>query len=366
MRNLKTAIRMNLRRFAELFTVPCIAFLLLIAGCKPDDPEPWPAPETDYTKGIFIINEGGFTAGNASVSWKHPDTAAVRHDVFNLVNGEALGDVLNSASTDGKSLFLVVNNSQKVEVVDINDFKSLGTITGATMPRYFLQIGINFGLLSDWGSNEVKVVNLVTYSTDTTLATGQGPEELTMCNGFAYVANSGGFGIDSTITCINISSHGIHKQEIIHPGPYSLVADVNDNLWILCQGDYKLFADTSDDVGGALVKYDPATETVVKKYLFPNQEHPNKMAIDHTGENIYYLNKGAVWKFSISGNALPSTPFIQKSFYGIDIDKTNGKIYCADAGDFSSAGAIEVYDAGGVLIETIEAGVAPNGVVFPW
>ena len=58
--------------------------------------------------------------------------------MFFQTNGTPLGDVVQSITQFNNNAYVVVNNSNKIEVIDITNFSSIATITGFTSPRYFL------------------------------------------------------------------------------------------------------------------------------------------------------------------------------------------------------------------------------------
>lgn len=339
--------------------------LVFMAGCKDEPPVVDPPPATDYTSGYFIINEGNFGSSNGSISWKHPDTATAMTNVFQKVNGIPLGDVVNDVHVSDDAIFITVNNSQKIEVVDKKTFELIGTITDVSSPRAAYQVWFDLMVVTDWGNNETKFISLPTYSVDTVLNTGIGPDGIAVLDNWAFICNSGGFGVDSVMTVLNTSARGIHKYVSVHSGPTQAVVDINRTVWIMCQGEYGLFADTTDDVGGALVKYDVDLQQVVQTFYFGKQDHPNRLAIDGTGQVLYWINGGKVWSMSVASSILPAVPFIEQSYYGIDVDPVGGNIYCAASGNFTSAGHVDVYDVNGNLLETIEGGIGTNGVAFP-
>ena len=92
-------------------------------------PEPEPHPQPDaYAKGLFILNEGLFQLNNSTLSYYDYTMGEFTGDIFLDVNHRGLGDVGNDLQRYGSKLYIVVNNSNIVEVVDVNTVKSLKTI----------------------------------------------------------------------------------------------------------------------------------------------------------------------------------------------------------------------------------------------
>lgn len=71
---------------------------------------------------MFVINEGNFGSGNASVSLFDPAKNEVVEDFYKTQNSAALGDVAQSMSRVNDNYYVVVNNSAKILVCD-KDFK---------------------------------------------------------------------------------------------------------------------------------------------------------------------------------------------------------------------------------------------------
>lgn len=81
-------------------------------------------------------------------------------DVFKQANNKVLGDVLQSMSIINDKLYLVVNNSGKVEVLDKRNFISISTIAGLRSPRYIEAVSSNKAYISDLYDKAITVIDL--------------------------------------------------------------------------------------------------------------------------------------------------------------------------------------------------------------
>src|SRR5262245_4125380 len=115
-----------------LFSIAIVAFSFTFSSCDDEN-----KAKGDFQTGVFVVNEGNFLDADGSVSFIHP-SEAVTQDLFGTVNdGRALGDVVQSMTISGDLAFVVVNNSNKVEIVNANTFQAIHTITNVKLPRYF-------------------------------------------------------------------------------------------------------------------------------------------------------------------------------------------------------------------------------------
>jgi YVTN family beta-propeller protein len=351
-----------------------IIYLALLAltlqACTEQPPIPTPIdPNLAFDKGVFIINEGNFGVGNASIDFYQRDSNRLIKNVFETVNGRPLGDVAQAMTIFKNKGYIVLNGSAKVEVIDAKTFKSEASINGFSSPRCFVGIDENRGFVADWISNTVKEINLQTNTIVSSIAVGTGPEALILVDSFLYVANSGGYINDSTVSIINIKTNQIIKQIVVGDAPIAFALDANKELWVLCRGDYKDFAIKEDDTKGALVKINTTTQSVISKISIGEQgDHPDKLAIGNDKQNIFIntaingANNG-IYKLGINESALPLNPFVAGYFYGIGIDPLDDKIYAADPLDFSQDGIMRRYNTNsGMRIDSIRVGKIPNGI----
>src|SRR6056297_456955 len=90
----------------------------------------------DTENGVFISCEGNFMYGNGSLSFYNTQTGMVTNRVFYARNNAPLGDVVQSLASHGSFMYVVVNNSGKIYVVDQETVEFRGVIKGLTSPRY--------------------------------------------------------------------------------------------------------------------------------------------------------------------------------------------------------------------------------------
>lgn len=347
-----------------------LAILAISLQACTEEPTPTPIdPNLAFDKGVFIINEGNFGVGNASIDFYQRDSNRLIKNVFETVNGRPLGDVAQSMTIFKNKGYIVLNGSAKVEVIDAKTFKSVASINGFSSPRCFLGVNETRGFVADWVSNTVKEINLKTNTIVASIPVGEGPEALILVDSFLYVANSGGYINDSTISIININTNQVIKNVIVGDAPIAFAQDANKDVWVLCRGDYKDFGLKEDDTKGALVKLNKYSQTIASKIVIGVQgDHPDKLAITNDKLNLLIntaidgANNG-IYKIGIYENTIPMSPFVSGYFYGIGIDPLDDKIYAADPLDFSQDGLMWRYNSNsGILIDSIRVGKVPNGI----
>ncbi|MCK5028999.1 MAG: hypothetical protein KAR57_05145 [Bacteroidales bacterium] len=321
-----------------------------------------------YANGVFISNEGTFGSGNGSVSYYSFDDDAVTNDIFKTVNGRSLGDVVQSVTVHNGMAYMVMNGSNKVEVASANNMIEKGVITGVTSPRYFVGVSDTKGYVSEWGSGSetnVQVIDLTTLTVIKSITVGMGPERMLFHNDMVYVANSGGWGNDNTISVINPSTDAVIKTITLEgDSPRDFIVDVNDDIWVLCAGHIDYYSTPMVETPSKLVRINPTTNEVAQTITIGESYHPTCLETSKNRNNLFYgagYGVQGIYKMSISDSSVPTTPLIDKTFYGFNVNPETGNIYALEAPSFTANGTLWRYEANGAELGSYEVGIGPNG-----
>jgi DNA-binding beta-propeller fold protein YncE len=330
-------------------------FLLLLAACKPD-PQPEPV-EVAYENGILLANEGNFQGGNASLSFVSRENDTVVPDVFQAEIGRPLGDVAQSITVVGSRAYIVVNNSGKIEAVELPAFSSVCALTGMQSPRYLLPLPSGRALVSDLYSKTIHVVDLAGCTVIGHIATSGWTEEMHLVGNRAFVTQTG------TDKLLIIDTQALTLTDSLFVGrePNSLVQDAQGKLWVLC----------GSALGQAqphLVRVNVDSLAVEATFAFPStQNAPSKLCINPAGDRLYFID-GGIFAMGIADGSLPAQPWIPKgnhNWYGLDIDPQTGLLYATDALDFQHQGMLYRFSPSSATpLASFQVGMIPGEMVF--
>ncbi|MFN5325432.1 MAG: YncE family protein [Bacteroidota bacterium] len=354
------------------YAIPLITIISLTSCDKKEDSLP---PSDDIiqsvnTKGIYVVNEGAFGQGNGELSFINPNDNQVTNNLFSTINNFAAGDVAQSFSIHQDKGYLILNVSQKIEVLKIPGANSLATISGFSGPRYMVANG-NTGYVSDWTSNTIKVIDLNQNAIITSIPVGKGPEQMLIIGNKLFVTNCGAYETDSTISIIDLDTKTVINTITVGVNPNSIKKDDHGRIWILCGGttgpDY--IGGTTDDIGGSLWRIDATTLTIELVLPMMQFDHPLKLQTNSSGSKLYYLNGidgyyGSIFVMDADDNSLPSNAFNTGSFYGIGVNPRTNDIWGAVTPSFTQSGYVVNYDLNGVRKDSMAVGIGPNGFAF--
>ena len=354
-------------KFSKLVVTALVSTFFFVS-CT-DDNDTIDVPLGNYDNGLLILNQGGFGKGNASVSYLSDDFVTQQNNIFSLVNPTIiLGDTGQDIGLYENLAFIVLNVSNKIEVVNRYTMKHVATVSsGLKNPRY-IAFSNGKAFVTNWGDggsavdDYVAVLNLSTYVVSSVIPVAEGPERIIEKNSKLYVAHEGGYGYGKTISVINGSTNAVSTTIAVGDVPKSLKVS-NDVLYVLCGGKPSY---SGAETAGSLVKISVANNTVNSTINFPAKTHPSNLEL--VVSDFYYSINSDIFKSTMTASSLPTTPLFSTTAQGVygvySFAVNNGKIYVGDAGDYSSNGKIYVYSTTGSLEKNYTVGVIPVGFYF--
>lgn len=315
--------------------------------------------------GVFIINEGNFGSGNGSLSFLNFDSLKIYNDIFYSANDRPLGDVPLSMNFFEDEIWLIINNSAKIEVMDNSDLSSLFVITGFSSPRFLLKISDEKAYLSDLYSSEISILNLKSKQTEGSIPIGRSSEQLVLAGGKVFAAFWSNFKFpdleNNQLMVIDPQTDALADSVLVGKEPNSMVLDAAGKLWVLCSGGFIA------EEFPTLHRINPhSLETEIVLTFGDIQTSPSSLCINGTGDTLYFLNQG-VYQMPVLQDHLPETPLIAQSgrlFYTLGVDPKSSDILLSDAIDYQQRGVVFQYSSQGDLKGTYFAGIIPGRFVF--
>lgn len=374
-----------------------LIFLLsvLLAGCREDEVvvpteyEILPVTQTEGSDivGMYLLNEGNMGSNKCSLDYIDYVQGYYVRNLYAERNPyvvKELGDVGNDIQIYGSKLYVVVNCSNKVEVLDARTGIRIGqvNIPNCRYVRFYrghAYVSSYVGPVQLQNPNAVKgavyKVDTLTLKTVAKCTVGYQPDELEVLGQYLYVANSGGYmapNYDNTVSVIELE--GFKQVEKIPVGINlgRIKADNQGKLWVTSRGDYMNI---------------PSNLYVLEKVKGRNSmEVTDTMNVPCSnfcisGDSLYYYS--TEWNNFTQSNTISygiintrtkqkvSTSFITDGSqgditipYGIMIHPDNGDIFVTDAKNYVSSGVLHCYSKHGIRKWSVRTGDIPAHMCF--
>ena len=267
---------------------------------------------TEYnfeTSGVFIANEGNFTYGNASLSYFDLSENKMYNNVFFNAMNLPLGDVAQSITIWEDKVYIAINNSGKVYVINKNTFKYLGKITELTSPRNILIINSEKAYISDLYSNNITIFNPTNFEKTGNILIGRSSEKMLLYNNFAYIVN---WSFSNMIYKIDTQTDQVIDSLQVTYQPNSIVIDKNNKIWLLSDGGMSDNPEKQEIP--TLTKINPENLEIEQVIAFNSIAHsPRNLCINSTKDTLFFLN--GTWNKSTPTFHVgsPCTPTLQVS-----------------------------------------------------
>lgn len=344
--------------------------LIFLQACSKDDT---PAPAvTPPAKGLYVISEGNSSQNNAKLGFYNLAAANFSGDYFVQQNPTetALGNTASDGIIYGSKLYVVMNISSQVLVLNANSGTlikriNFGTSPNFKSPRYAAAArGKIYVTAYD---NTVNIIDTVSLTLGAAIPVGADPEGIAVHGNYLYVANSGGLNypnVDSTVSVIDINTSAEIKKIKVGLNPNKIAVAANGDVYV---SSYGLFGSSP-----ASISIINSNSNTLKATLGSGYQYSH---VYIAGDIAYFFNNyggtGTAKLYNTATSTDVRAEFITDGTvittpYGVNVDEQNGDVYIMDAKDYTTAGSITCFNKDGrkKFSFSTSPGVNPNKVVF--
>ena len=335
--------------------------------------------------GFYLLNEGNMGSNKASLDFMDFTTGVYHHNIYAERNPNVvkeLGDVGNDAQIYDNKLWLVINASHKVEVVEAKTAKRIDDIDVPNC-RYVVFDGdyayvssYVTTIIGDIDAQEGAVFKIDTKTLEIVgeVKVGRQPEEMVIKNGYLYVANSGGYNsdnYDNTVSVIRLSTFTQSEKKEVAINLHRMRLDKNGKIWVLSRGDYytmppQLFRLETNSNGtiksventGLLCSNFEICDNEIYMYNAPYQGNSISSNITYSIADIETFDV-VEENFIIDG-----TENLIKIPYAIKVNPSTKEVFICDAKNYVSSGTITCYSPQGTKRWSVFTGDIPSSITF--
>ncbi|MBT2622774.1 DUF5074 domain-containing protein [Chryseobacterium sp. ISL-6] len=341
-------------KITKLLQLLFATILLFNISCSNNDDDTLPV--ITYENGFLIANEGNFGKPNAEVTFVSRDLTFSQNSIFSKNNGTQLGDVLQSVAFNGDKAYLLLNNSNKIQVVNRYTFKSTGTITDQIdQPRYVAVTTNNVYVTNDKynGAKYVSIYKSSDLSFVKKITFNDAVERIVEAGGNIFVQNAS-FGFGNKITYINTSNNEIQSVITLPNGNINRTISYNGNVYVI-----------ASEATDSYIYQISNTGNITKTTTLTGIANATNLQID--GGKYFFSSANKVYSMNMTSNITPTTPIITAvdggqyyTLYGFSV--VDGKIFTSDVKNFTEDSEITVYTTSGSKIKSFTTGKGSNGV----
>ncbi|MDE6418268.1 MAG: YncE family protein [Duncaniella sp.] len=380
---------MNKRLFSYIF----LPLLMVATSCREDEL----VVPTEYEiigdisadspiRGLYLVNEGNMGSNKCTLDYYDYRTGLYSRNFYAERNPDVikeLGDVGNDIGIYGSRLWVVVNCSHKVEVMDARTGRRIGQVDIPNCRyvrfhrgRAYVSSYVGPVLIDpDAPKGAVYEVDTLTLAVTRKVSVGYQPEEMEIVDDYMYVANSGGYRApmyDNTVSVIQMIDFKQVQQIPVGINLHRLKKDRYNRLWVTSRGDYQTRPSRL-----YVLEKKPGYNQMVVSDMIPVA--CSNLAI--SGDSLFYY--ATEWNNYTATNAISygiidirtrrvvSDNFITDGTereitipYGIAVHPETGDILVTDAKNYVSSGTLYCFTREGKKKWSVRTGDIPAHITF--
>ncbi len=355
-------------RNSGLILLVALTFACRKDRVNPEDSTNGPAQPSPVVQGLYVLNQANWGSNKSSIDYYNYETGKYTRDIYGAANPEitlGLGDVGNDIKIYGSKMYVVVNGSDKVEVLDAKTAKRVAKID---IPNCrYVTFNKNFAYVTSY-EGYVAVIDTTALSTiKAKITVGNQPEEMAVVGNKLYVANSGGYNYpnyDRTVSVVDLTTNKEIKKIDVAINLEHMQADTYGDIYVTSRGNY-------EDIPSKLVVIDSKTDAIKKTFDIP----VTNLWINGDEAYLYSYNfntKASTYvKINVKNETVVSDKFITDGTdtkivkpFGIAVDPVTGFVYVTDAKNYTTPGTLYCFDKTGKQVTSFVTGDIPAYLAF--
>ena len=343
--------------------------------------------------GMYLVNEGNMGSNKCTLDFLDYTEGIYMRNIYperNPTIVKELGDVGNDVQIYGNKLYIIVNCSNKVEVLDARTgvrikqieipncryicFRREHAYVSSYVAGVLIDPNAPLGAVFKIDTASLQVVDKVTV--------GYQPEEMVVLGDYLYVANSGGYRVpyyDNTVSVVEFEGFRQEQQIVVGLNLHRIKADKYGKLWVSSRGNYNDIYSPYGSVPSNLfvldkrVGYNEMIVTDTINVPCSNMAiHGDSLYLySHDYDNITQQSTLTYGIINIKTKKVVSKNFITdgtekeiKMPYGISIHPETGDIYVTHAKNYGSTGTLSCYNKEGKRKWRVSTGDIPAHMVY--
>lgn len=337
-----------------------------LVSCKKEEPQLDILADV-LKNGTVVLCEGLFQQNNSSLSWIDNNSMSSSNNLFVSKSGRHLGDTGNDIKRYGSKVYVIVNVSSTIEVIDATTFTSIKQISmqngGISKQPRNIEFYDGSAYVTCY-DGYVDVIDTISLEVTERIAVGLNPEDLTISGSKLYVSNSGGLNtpvMDSTVSIIDLNSNTEIKKLTVGLNPSRCITDNEGNVYIVSRGNYA-------DIPSRMIKINVTSDVVESTFDFEVSgitKMNDKFLISYYD---FSSNQSSLGLFDPVLDAIINYYFIDVSFlstiYGVAYNSYSNTIFISDAMGFVNSGYVYEYTTSGTLVSSFNVGLNPSKFLF--
>jgi|GEM_PF-1951145 len=343
--------------FTKGLLMAMAAMGLLLTSCSSDDDN----GGMTGTEGLerdrhaLVVNEGGFQQANSSLGILDLDTREYLPNQFAEITENSLGDIFQSIYLNEERAYLVVNNSSKIEILNLETLEHEGAITDLGSPRYMISQE-STAWVSTLFDQAIHTMDLITGEITGQIDFPGWSEQMVF------------HGENLLVTCPDC-----RYKYLINPETGTIVDSIftGENTHILrTLDDDRILSFNSGSFDGS---HEPVLRLfnqdleLLDSVVIDDLSYIGAGELNETSDRFYFAGAEINYiEIEAGGLGQVTTAFTTEEPFSVYqlTSGPGGKIYLTNARDFSSLGQVHVYSEQGEQQHQFEAGVVPSRIYF--